>query len=103
MDMDTNIEESATDPFFYYQEDHVQDNIKLCNNSLIGKILTEKQLSTQILYSTLNGIWNNPKGLKINELEENKYQIQLEKEEDLTTIQKGNPWIIRNCWLLLHK
>jgi len=27
----------------------------------------------------------------------------MDKEEDIIRIQKGSPWIIRNCWLLLYQ
>jgi hypothetical protein len=100
---ENGIDDSTSDPFFYYQDSHVQDSIQQCNNSLIGKILFEKPISTQIFYNTLNGIWCNPLGLKINELEGKLYQIQLEKEDDMQRILKGNPWTIRNCWLIVHK
>jgi hypothetical protein len=57
-------EEINPDPFFYYQDDHIQDNINTCKNCILGKILAEKPISTQVLYNTLNGIWCNPLGLK---------------------------------------
>jgi len=47
-------------------------------------------------------IWCNYAGLKINELEGKIYQIKVNKEEDYQRILKGSPWIIRNCWLILH-
>jgi len=50
-----NTEEQKFDPFFYYEEDHVQECIKKCTNSLIGKFLSEKPLSTQTIHNTLTG------------------------------------------------
>lgn len=54
-----NQETEPTDPFFYYQESHAEENIQSCNHNLIGKILFDKPISTQILHSSLNGIWCN--------------------------------------------
>jgi len=99
---DANIEENNSDPFCYYQDIHVQDSIDQCNHNLIGKILTDKSISSQVLYSSLSGIWCNPTGLKIHELEGKLLQIKMDKEEDIHRILKGNPWIIRNCWLIVH-
>ena len=95
-------EENTIDSFCYYQDSRVQDNIDHCNNSIIGKILADKPKSNQVVFNSLSGIWCNPAGLKINELEGKILQIKMDKEEDIQRIFKGNPWIIRNCWLLLH-
>lgn len=95
-------EENTTDPFCYYQDSHIQDSIDQCTNSIIGKILADKPITNQILFNSLSGIWCNPAGLKISELEGKIFQIKMDKEEDIQRILKGNPWIIRNCWLLLH-
>lgn len=99
---ETVTEGNSSDPFFYYQESHVKESIKHCQHSLIGKILAEKPISTQILYNTLSSIWCKHVGLKINELEGKIIQIQMENEDDIQRILKGSPWIIRNCWLVLH-
>lgn len=96
-------ENQSEDPFFYYQENHVEESIKKCTNSLIGKILSDKPISAQILHSTLSGIWCKPEGFKITELEGKKFQILMNNEVDIQRILKSSPWIIRNCWLLLRQ
>jgi hypothetical protein len=80
---ETEEAETNSDPFFYYQESDVQENINKCKHSLIGKLLSEKIITTQTIFNTLSGIWGNPTGLKVNELEGKILQIQLDKEEDL--------------------
>lgn len=97
-----HLEDKETDPFFFYQDSHVQDSINHCKNSILGKILAEKPISTQILHSTLSGIWCNPQGFQLSEIEGKVLQIRMDKEEDIQRILKGSPWIIRNCWLVLH-
>jgi hypothetical protein len=72
----------------------VEDNISQCKNILIGKILSDKPISIQVLYNTLSGIWCNPPGFKINKLEGKLYQIKFDKEEDLLRSLKGSPWVI---------
>lgn len=90
------------EPFCYYEESHVQESVNNCKNSLIGKILSTKPIPTSVLYSTLNGIWCNPLGFKINEIEGKLYQITMDNEQDVARIVKGSPWIVRNCWLIIH-
>jgi hypothetical protein len=43
-------------PFCWYQEDHIQEGINNCKQSLIGKLLTEKIIPKQIVHNTLTGI-----------------------------------------------
>ncbi|KEH24235.1 DUF4283 domain protein [Medicago truncatula] len=89
-------------PFCMYEEELLQEGLKQCKNSIIGKLLASKQISKQILHSSLMGIWCNPTGFKITELENNLYQFSFEKEVDINRILKGEPWIIRNVWLKLY-
>lgn len=88
--------------FAMYEDEHIGEGIKQCKNSIIGKILAPKQISKQVLHSSLMGIWCSPAGFKITELENNMYQFSFEKENEITRILKGEPWIIRNVWLKLH-
>jgi hypothetical protein len=92
----------GANPFFYYQEEHVQESVNQCKNSLIGKILSEKPISKQILQNTLMGIWCNPLGFQITELEGNMFHMLMDKEVDIQRALNGNLWIIRNVWFLVH-
>jgi len=95
-------EEESSEPFFYYQDVHVQDSLNQCKNSIIGKILSEKPISNQVLHNSLSGIWCNPLGFKISEIEGRLLQFKMDRDEDVQRILKGSPWVIRNCWLILH-
>lgn len=66
---DKNTETEPEEPFFYYQEDIVQESVNQCRNSIIGKILSDKPIPIQVLHNTLSGIWCNPQGFKITEIE----------------------------------
>ena len=88
--------------FSMYEDEHIGEGIKQCKNNIIGKILAPKQISKQVLHSSLMGIWCNHVGFKITELENNRYQFSFEKETNITRSLKGEPWIIRNVWLKLH-
>jgi hypothetical protein len=89
-------------PFCMYKEEHISDGVHQCKHSLIGKFLSEKPLSKSIMQNSLMGIWGNPKGFTITEIEGGLYHITMEAESDLQRIVKGNPWIVRNNWLMMH-
>jgi hypothetical protein len=90
-------------PFCWYKEDHVQEGIQLCQQSLIGKILSEKFVPKQIIYNSLMGIWGNPKGFHITEVEGGFYHITMDLESDIKKAVKGNPWTIRNVWFSVQQ
>jgi hypothetical protein len=85
-----------------YKETHIQEGVNQCRNSLIGKILSGKSILKPILQNTLVGIWGNPKGLTITETEGGFFHITMDSDMDLQRAVKGNPWIIRNSWFLVH-
>jgi hypothetical protein len=93
---------TTDDPFCWYQEDHVQEGIQNCKKSLIGKILSEKIITKQIIHNTLIGIWGDPKGFQISEVEGGFYHIAMDTEKDIARALKGNPWTIRNSWLIVQ-
>jgi hypothetical protein len=84
---------SSTDEgdFFMYEEEHIGEGIKQCQNSIIGKLLSPKQIPKQVLHSSLMGIWCSPASFKITELENNMFQFFFEKEADITRVLKGEP------------
>jgi hypothetical protein len=89
-------------PFCMYKEEHISDGVQQCKHSLIGKFLSEKPLPKSILQNSLMGIWGNPKGFTITEIEGGIYHITMDSDYDLHRVVKGNPWILRNNWLMMH-
>jgi hypothetical protein len=85
-----------------YKEEHIADGISTCNNTLIGKILSNKTILKPVLLSTLQGIWGNPKGLAITEIEGGFFHIIMDLEKDVQRALKGNPWMVRNSWFMVH-
>ncbi|KAK2426963.1 zinc ion binding / nucleic acid binding protein [Trifolium repens] len=98
----TTPNRANTDPFCMYKEEDVTDGISNCNNSLIGKILSTKIILKPVLLSTLQGIWGNPKGLNITEIEGGFFHITMELEKDTQRALQGNPWMVRNSWFMVH-
>jgi hypothetical protein len=76
----TTNSRASDDPFCMYKEEHVEEGINSCQNTLIGKILSDKIILKPILLSTLQGIWGNPKGLTIIEIEGGFYHITMDHE-----------------------
>ncbi|KAK2444933.1 hypothetical protein QL285_015923 [Trifolium repens] len=89
-------------PFCWYQEDIIQDGIQNCQQSLIGKLITEKIIPKQIIQSTLLGIWGNSEGFQLSEVEGGFCHIAMKNDKDIQRALKGNPWTIRNSWLMVQ-
>ncbi|MCH91899.1 hypothetical protein A2U01_0012830, partial [Trifolium medium] len=90
------------DPFCMYREEHIKEGIKQCKNSLIGKLLSNKPMLKPIIQNTLMGIWGNPTGFTITETEGGLYHITMDLVQDIQRAVKGNPWLIRNSWFMVH-
>jgi hypothetical protein len=93
---------SSKDPFCMYKEEHVAEGISTCNNTLIGKILSNKTILKPVLHNTLQGIWGEPKGFAITEIEGGYLHIAMDLEKDIQRALKGNPWMVRNSWFLVQ-
>jgi hypothetical protein len=50
----------------------------------------------------LESIWGSPAGLKIQEHEGKILQFFMDDSRDHDRILLGNPWIVRNSWLILQ-
>ncbi|WJX85442.1 hypothetical protein P8452_67896 [Trifolium repens] len=94
---------SEEEPFCWYQEDHIQEGVHSCQQSLIGKLLTDKIIPKQIINNALLGIWGNPKGFQISEIEGGFLHISMDNDRDIQRALKGNPWTIRNSWLMVQQ
>jgi hypothetical protein len=94
---------STEDTFCWYQEDHIQEGIQNCQKSLIGKFLSEKIITKQIVQNTLLGIWGDPKGFQISEVEGGFYHIAMDTEKDIARALKSKPWTIRNSWFIVQQ
>jgi hypothetical protein len=90
------------DPFCMYKEEHIEEGVNSCQNTLIGKILSNRIILKPVLHNTLQGIWGNPKGLTITEIEGGFYHITMDYVSDIQKALKGNPWLIRNCWFMVQ-
>lgn len=49
---------SKKEPFFFYQESHVNESVKQCQKSVIGKFLSNKVIPYQQIY---NSLWTTQK------------------------------------------
>jgi hypothetical protein len=90
------------EPFCMYKEEHIQEGIDQCSNSLIGKILSNKPILKSALQNSLQGIWGNPAGFSVTEIEGGFYHINMDMEADIQRVIKGNPWIVRNSWFMVQ-
>jgi hypothetical protein len=84
-----------------YLEQIIEEGIKACQGSILGKIITEKPIHVSSIHNGLDSIWGFPAGLKIQEIERKILQFFMQNSADQERILQGNPWIFRNSWLVL--
>jgi hypothetical protein len=82
-DHNNNATRPNGDPFCMYKEEHVEEGVHLCNNTLIGKILSNKVILKPVLYNSLQGIWGYPLGLTVTEVEGGYYHISMDSVLDI--------------------
>ncbi|KAJ1382464.1 hypothetical protein SESBI_44241 [Sesbania bispinosa] len=74
-----------------YDEENVSEGIESCTRSLVGKIITQKQIHVNSLHNALSGIWCNPKGFRMEETAPKSFQFFFEEEGEAQRILKGSP------------
>lgn len=87
--------------FFVYHENIIQEGLQTCKRSILGKIISDKIIPVSALNSGLTNIWGAPAGLQTQEIEGNLIQFFMDKKSDQDRILLGNPWVFRNCWLVV--
>lgn len=87
--------------FIIFNDEDVQEGLKECHRSVVGKIVTEKPIHKNSLHNALANIWCNPKGFRLEEVAEKTFHLFFESEKDVQRILQGSPWAFRNSWLLV--
>lgn len=85
------------------EDSDLQDGVKLCAKSLIGRILTNKPINKGSMEAAFNNIWGQPACFKIEEIKPKIYQFFFNNEKDLSRILNGGLWLFRNVWLILQQ
>ncbi|MED6132864.1 hypothetical protein PIB30_118942 [Stylosanthes scabra] len=86
-----------------YDEDDIDEGIKKCTYSIVGKLITDKQINPIWIQNAMSNIWKKPQGFHMKEIQPKLYQFFFDKETDMRRALKGNPWILRNSWLLVKQ
>jgi hypothetical protein len=69
----------------------IEEGVKACQGSILGKIITEKPIHVSSIQNGLDNIWGSPEGLKIQEIEGKILQFYMNKTIDQERILLGNP------------
>ncbi|WJX27831.1 hypothetical protein P8452_16612 [Trifolium repens] len=87
--------------FSFYPEQVIEEGVRACQSSILGKIITDKSIHVGSIQNGLDSIWGSPAGLKIQEIEGKILQFYMNNVVDHDRIILGNPWIFRNSWLIV--
>lgn len=95
------IPKSLEEAILIYDEKDIEGGLEGCATSLIGRIITNKQINKRPLEQALKGIWNQPSGFRIEELEPKTFQFFFDNEQVMLNILNRGPWLFRSSWLIL--
>ncbi|RYQ90864.1 hypothetical protein Ahy_B09g096825 [Arachis hypogaea] len=70
--------------------------------NLVGKVITNKELAFKTIKNTLIGVWGNPEGMSISEVDKNKVLVSFKNKMKGLQILKGGPWNVRGHILNLQ-
>ncbi|XP_072073890.1 uncharacterized protein [Arachis hypogaea] len=73
----------------------IEEEYKANCINLVGKIISEKELSFKVIRNAIMRIWGNPQGVAISEVGRNKVLISFKDQRKGLQILKGRPWSIR--------
>ncbi|RYQ92086.1 hypothetical protein Ahy_B09g098224 [Arachis hypogaea] len=73
-----------------YDESFIEGNL-----NMVGKIISDKEVSFNTCKAALLGIWENPEGVTISEVGRNKFLISFRDASKGVQIRKAGPWSIR--------
>lgn len=85
----------------FLSAEDVKESKRECLSSLIGKVITHKGVHDGGLKSAIDFAWGFPKGLRVIELGEGRYQFMFAQEMDMLKVLTGGPWLYNNQLLVL--
>lgn len=78
-------------------EADTEEGIKLWKQSLVGRVITRKQVNKNAMQDAFKGIWENPKGFRVVEIKPCICQLYFGKEDGLNIVLKEaheSQWLI---------
>lgn len=75
--------------------------VQLMSSSLVGKILTNKQVNGEVFKSVITKIWRLRKELDIEVISRNTFAFHFSCSEDKVRVLKGGPWSFDDALMVL--
>ncbi|MED6139000.1 hypothetical protein PIB30_079793 [Stylosanthes scabra] len=102
-EQNAKVSNEEEEDLFVYEERDIAEGVKKCKDSIVGKLITEKNINPNWIHNAMYNIWRKPEGFQLKEVQDKLYQFFFEKESDMKRVLKGSPWIFRNSWLIMEK
>lgn len=83
--------------------EEVQQSLRECNLSLIGKVVGERIVNFTGIKNFTGHAWGYPRNLKVTELKANLFQFHFETEQDRIKVLMGGPWVMDNQLIVLKE
>ncbi|KAI4304990.1 hypothetical protein L6164_028382 [Bauhinia variegata] len=84
-------------------EKDVSTGLEACQHSLVGKVISERQVPLGVFRNVKQAVWGEPEGVKIIEFAPRIFHIFFSIEADLRRVLRSPPWIFKNSFLLLRR
>ncbi|KAL3511205.1 hypothetical protein ACH5RR_030606 [Cinchona calisaya] len=81
----------------------LQKGIVACQESLIGKIIGDKQANFVGVKNFATQVWGFPVNFSVIELGPNTFQFTFGLQSDMMRVLNNRPWVLDNQLLSLHK
>ena len=90
-------------PGFKVEEDAMGESRTTGSKCLLGKLITEKLFSKEVLKTTMLRLWGASRGITATNISDNLLAFQFPNEYERTRVLNGAPWPFDNYLLALQE
>ncbi|XP_070020329.1 uncharacterized protein [Nicotiana sylvestris] len=81
----------------------IQPSMNDCEVSLLGKVISDKNVNFNGVNIVILLVWGNPVGLQIKEEGWNFFQFIFKNKESMEKVRLGAPWLYDRYFLNVHQ
>lgn len=78
-----------------YEEQDIEDGIKLCETNLVGSVMTKKTVDRYAIEAAFLNILDKQAGFKVEEIEPSLFQFCFQKKKGMEKNLTGRPMHLR--------
>jgi hypothetical protein len=90
-------------PSFKVEEDVMGESRTIGSKCLLGKLITDKLFSKEVLKTTMLRLWGASRGITTTNISDNLFAFQFPNEYERMRVLNGAPWLFDNYLLALQE